>query len=528
MPNATQSVDNNATSTTIPHHRPSITCKGLRYAIPYDSTTPPIHIKPRFVGQTLDVVLGTMFRRHRGRQPIDEAAAHWHEEIRAGRVEVRRNKTSRDDPWEWRSATVANEGDGDDRSEVTEMVVVEKGMAVRLQRHVHEKVVPDVRPTVLAETEDWIAIDKPAGFSTVDETSTGGVNSLMTLVREEMERSPFNGGVNKGKLGLQPAHRLDKPVSGVLLLGKSPGKAAKLLREIQRAARGDRGVEKVYVARVGRSLASSKLVQAMNALRTNSAPSDDDGGTDLKFPKEITVEAELGWDNRNRRAVVATSQEAAERVIHREASLDGARRSYNRKRKGRGLTTTVDGSTGPEEGGEPGQRSKLKVHTTEFRLLDDDDSSPPSSDRTVLVECRPRTGQRHQIRAHLASIGWPIANDTVYGGTLATAVSSHAPYVDDKVSTLQSALGGPETVREWCTTCRWTLEMLRSAGSATVAGGETGVEGGGEWREGPCVQGGIWLHSHRYVLPEAGIDLVAPLPDWVRRRPENGETAESV
>lgn len=31
------------------------------------------------------------------------------------------------------------------------------------------------------------------------------------------------------------------------------------------------------------------------------------------------------------------------------------------------------------------------------------------------VECRPRTGRKHQIRVHLAYIGYPIAGDTVYG-----------------------------------------------------------------------------------------------------------------
>jgi hypothetical protein len=33
----------------------------------------------------------------------------------------------------------------------------------------------------------------------------------------------------------------------------------------------------------------------------------------------------------------------------------------------------------------------------------------------TLLECRPITGRRHQIRVHLSASGWPIVGDRIYG-----------------------------------------------------------------------------------------------------------------
>ncbi|MBI2055215.1 MAG: RluA family pseudouridine synthase [Candidatus Sungbacteria bacterium] len=73
----------------------------------------------------------------------------------------------------------------------------------------------------------------------------------------------------------------------------------------------------------------------------------------------------------------------------------------------------------PTKMGIPSSRGKLRLikeATTKYKVLKEFAGPPTGEASTSLLEVRPKTGRMHQIRVHLASIGHPVAGDTVYGG----------------------------------------------------------------------------------------------------------------
>lgn len=189
---------------------------------------------------------------------------------------------------------------------------------------------------VLGETQEIVAVDKPPCMP----VHVAGQHRKNTVAGVLQATRPDLGP-------LLPVHRLDKPVSGVLLFARSSEAATKLCNLIQ-----SHQVEKVYVALVSGA-----------------------------FPEQpFTVDVPLSFD-----------------------SAAGKAHAH------------------PQSEPESSDSSKVRCATTSFRRL-----WKASHGLTSLVECRPRTGRSHQIRMHLAHVGYPIANDWLYGGRLGGDASSLA------------------------------------------------------------------------------------------------------
>ena len=87
--------------------------------------------------------------------------------------------------------------------------------------------------------------------------------------------------------------------------------------------------------------------------------------------------------------------------------------------------TLVNGSLQPPEatidapiGRDPRHRQKMAVITTanlDARPAQTKFRSLAYYANYTYVECRPHTGRKHQIRVHMAYIGYPIVGDTIYG-----------------------------------------------------------------------------------------------------------------
>jgi len=351
------------------------------------------------------------------------------------------------------------------------------GERVRHFLHRHEPPVLSHPVDIVEVTDDLVAVHKPATVP-VHPTGQYRKNTVLGILASHFPRLGW----------LAPAHRLDRNVSGLLLLARN-GRTASALRE----AMSGRRISKTYVALVNMKPGVGVGVGAESYLFDRSriegggstAPLDDmyvSRSCDENGVVRITVSAPMAYDQATGLARCST----------RSAPVPGAKDATT-------VFTVAEASESSESsGGESSESSE--------------------SSGCVAVYCEPRTGRTHQIRAHLAHIGHPIANDVKYGGA-ATPIGAMTPREDvmmDDPRVTDSLRPVSDNVRHGHVDPRWPL-CAHCPAVAHRGGGAVG-------RVLDAELDAIYLHCHRYRtigtddVGDLNFDFTCPHPPWLAGR----------
>ncbi|KAJ7534025.1 hypothetical protein O6H91_13G076400 [Diphasiastrum complanatum] len=208
--------------------------------------------------------------------------------------------------------------------------------------HRHEPPVAAGSVTVLDETDDVITVCKPPSIP-VHPCGQYRKNTVLGILQAEHKTGH-----------LFPIHRLDRLVSGLLILAKNAATADCFRKEIE-----DCSIQKEYLAKV----------------------------QGVFPPDEVLVDVAIVYNARDGRSTVQIAVPRNDDSMVDDKLIAG--------KHGKFFFHSVDDDV------------KGKPALTRFQRLSTDGAFS-------IVRCMPLTGRTHQIRVHLQHLGHPIANDALY------------------------------------------------------------------------------------------------------------------
>ncbi|CAI2370948.1 unnamed protein product [Moneuplotes crassus] len=127
----------------------------------------------------------------------------------------------------------------------------------------------------------------------------------------------------------------------------------------------------------------------------------------------------------------------------------------------------------------------------EFQFYDEESN-------TSVVKCYPITGRTHQIRVHLAHLGYPIANDVNYGGMLFNDI--------DFLETSQA--DGARSAEDAKEETKEDIEELKRPENDD----SEDIEYSPKMIEKSCIK--FWLHAYQYTFKDQCYST--EIPDWAK------------
>ena len=239
---------------------------------------------------------------------------------------------------------------------------------------------------IVFQDENYLVVDKPSSWP----VHICGAYNFNTLQRILMDEYKYKD--------IKILHRLDKQTSGIVIFAKNKESADAFRNKLHTD-----DVQKIYFARV----------------KGNFEPKD----------KRAICKKYIKALDKSRGIHTDVSEEEVEKFLENQKKLENLKKNKfkNEEKNSQNEISDKDNNVKDnfinlkeEENNKDdininknNDKNEPKYAETEFEFLFYDEKS-----NTSVVKCYPKTGRTHQIRIHLKSLGYPIANDPCYGGII--------------------------------------------------------------------------------------------------------------
>lgn len=362
--------------------------------------------------------------------------------------------------------------------------ILRNGDVIVHRVHRHEPPILDTPVEVIDIADEFVAVCKPASMP-VHACGQYRLNTLLGWMEREY----------KHLMPLYANNRLDVPVSGVVVLARSSEASRRMCTQME-----GRRVRKLYIARVAGNFLdvfSKKMTTTdscvLNCKNDNQLVNCADNDVDIIADEKDNVaraehdrakvyecEVPLGYDPSTRRAFVAE--------LKPNENVPSSSSQMKDSHSGRKPPSTRD-----KNGKRLGSYAKTK-----FKFI-----CSASDGLSSIVLCEPVTGRTHQIRIHLAHIGFPIMNDKTYNEMIPSSLR-----VSEK--DMKSSIHSPDSSEVQCP----VLKASNGEGDHGRHSENNNSDNGSE--DSLCHQTTILCSQSGKSLPKWSIDHYCPHCPFLR------------